>query len=84
MQKVVYEIKVQFNYKHMQCPTMCYKTKPDSVTDVCMGGRGGRELLVCVNCAFSSLAKRDNTSTLSECWPPKALALSLKSLKGLG
>ena len=35
------ENKVQFNYKHMQCPTMCYKTKPDSVTDVCVWGGGG-------------------------------------------
>ena len=63
MQKVVYENKVQFNYKHMQCPTMCYKTKPDSDTDVC--GGGGIQLLAHTNFAFNSLAKRHNTSTLS-------------------
>ena len=52
MQKVVYAVKnkVQFNYKHMQRPTMCYKTKPDSVTDVCVWRGGGTAVGVCKLC----------------------------------
>ena len=65
MQKVVYAVKnkVQFNYKHMQCPTMCYKTKPDSVTDVCVW-RGEGQLLVCASCAFNSLAKHTTLTSI--------------------
>ena len=38
--------RVQFNYKHMQCPTMCYKTK-QTASLICVWGG---QLLVCEKC----------------------------------
>ena len=43
---------------------MCYKTKPDRVTDVCVGGGGGAAVSLCKLCLQLSSNKRENISTL--------------------
>ena len=69
---MVYAVKIKYTWtQHTQKtennairkrPAISNKVtrlKPVSVADVCVGG----QLLAHTNCAFSSLAKRDNTST---------------------
>ena len=60
----VYALKIKYNSTINTCNVQQCVTRLNQTVSLMYVGGGGGQLLVCVNCAFNSLGKRDNTSTL--------------------